>query len=117
MTQMRLATPSTRNAPRQLLQSTSAATSGGVTALPSRANACVMPCANPRRCAGVQLCIARVAVGKVAPSPNPSRTRNAISDHSPTANPVIAVATAQIVPQMKSVLRGPSRSPSQPPST
>ena len=28
---------------------------GGLTALPKRANECVMPCANPRRYAGIQL--------------------------------------------------------------
>ena len=56
------------------------ATIGGVIALPSRANACVSPCAKPRRPTGVQLCIARVATGNVAPSPMPTSTRQKNSD-------------------------------------
>ena len=116
-TQTRLTTPSTANAPRQVPHTMSAATTGGVTALPSRANECVTPWAKPRLLGGVQFCIARVAVGNVAPSPKPSATRNAISDTRPTASPVSAVATAQIAPHTSSVLRGPNRSPIRPPIT
>ena len=43
--------------------------------MPRRAKACVSPCANPRRPTAVQLCIARVATGNVAPSPMPTRRR------------------------------------------
>ncbi len=85
--------------------------------MPSRAKECVTPWAKPRLPAGVQLCIARVAVGNVAPSPKPSATRKNISDTRPVASPVNAVANAQMAPQMSSVLRGPSRSPTHPPIT
>ena len=81
-------------------------------ALPNRANACVRPCAKPRRPAGVQSCIARVATGNVAPSPTPSSTRTAKSVANPPTSPVRIVAVAQISPQMNSVRRGPTRSPS-----
>ncbi len=74
-TQSRLPAPSAMNDPRHLTTVMREATSGGVIALPTRENACVRPCANPRRSAGVQLCIARVATGKVAPSPMPSSSR------------------------------------------
>ena len=71
----RLTNPSATNEPRQVSQAISAAINGGVMALPSRAKAWVRPCAKPRLLAGVQYCIARVAVGKVAPSPKPRATR------------------------------------------
>ena len=91
------------------------AISGGVRALPTRENACVMPCANPRRSGGVQLCMARVATGNVAPSPTPSSRRTRYSDVSPPTRPVSAVADAQISPQTNSVRRAPQTSPIQPP--
>jgi len=67
----------------------------------------VSPCAKPRLVAGVQYCIARVAVGNVAPSPKPSakRARNSVA-RLPT-KPVAIVAAAQIMPHQNSVLRGP----------
>ena len=74
------------------------AISGGVMAFPSRANAWVSPCAKPRLVAGVQYCIARVAVGKVAPSPKPSATRAMNSVTSPVTKPVMMVEAAQIKP-------------------
>jgi hypothetical protein len=49
--------------------------SAGVSALPSRENAWVMPWANPRRCDSTQYCMALVAVGSVAPTPKPRRMR------------------------------------------
>ena len=67
--------PRMTNDPRQLISVISQATSGGVRALPRRALECVIPCANPRLPSGVQSDMARVAVGNVAPSPNPSITR------------------------------------------
>ena len=94
-----LATPSTMKEPRHDRATISHATSGGVIALPRRANAWVNPCANPRREAAVQLAIARVAAGKVAPSPNPSISLAATSETNPTAKPLHTVAPAQINPQ------------------
>src|SRR4030081_2903164 len=70
-TQIRLIQPRMMKEARQLYSAISQATSGGVTALPKRAKECVSPWAKPHRPAGVQYCIARVAVGNVAPSPNP----------------------------------------------
>ena len=98
-------------------QTISAAINGGVTALPSRAKAWVRPCAKPRLAAGVQYCIARVAVGKVAPSPKPSATRAMNNVNSPCTKPVMMVALAQIMPHQNSVRRAPKRSPTQPPIT
>ena len=115
--QTRLTKPSTTNAPRQVSQRISSATTGGVTALPSRAKEWVRPCAKPRRFAGVQYCIARVAVGNVAPSPKPSAKRATNSAARPLTKPVEMVAAAQIMPHQNSVLRGPKRSPTQPPIT
>ena len=46
--QTKLITPRITNDPRQLSATISHATSGGVSALPRRAQECVMPCAKPR---------------------------------------------------------------------
>src|SRR5436305_259143 len=73
--QTMLMIPSNTNDPRQLISVISHATTGGVRAFPNLALECVIPCAKPRRDAGVQSHMARVAVGNVAPSPNPSITR------------------------------------------
>src|SRR5438270_13087133 len=105
------------NDPRQPDQAMRATTNGGATALPMRANECVMPWAYPRFAAGTQFDMARVAVGKVAPSPIPRSTRAEKSDHRPVAAPVRIVAPAQITPEMLRVLRGPNRSAIQPPKT
>ena len=113
----RLTTPSAMNEPRQVSQAINIAIKGGVAALPSRAKACVRPCAKPRLLAGVQYCMARVAVGKVAPSPKPSATRAMNSVDRLVTKPVMMVAAAQIRPHQNRVLRGPKRSPTQPPIT
>ena len=105
------------NDPRQVSQAISTAISGGVAALPSRAKAWVRPWAKPRLLAGVQYCIARVAVGKVAPSPKPSATRAMNNVSRLVTKPVAIVETAQIKPHQNKVLRGPKRSPTQPPIT
>lgn len=94
----------------------SAAKSGGVIALPKRAKAWVMPCAQPRFVAGVQDASARVAVGNAAPSPKPSRMRAAKSEAKPLTPPIRTVAADQSVPQMTSVQRAPRKSPSHPPA-
>jgi hypothetical protein len=74
-----------------------------------------MPCAKPRQPARVQLDMARVAVGKVAPSPRPSAMRARMRPQNPLASPVKSVALDQTRPQTPSVRRGPKRSPIQPP--
>ena len=90
---------------------------GGATALPSRAKACVMPCAKPRLPGAVQFCMARVAVGKVAPSPKPRSTRARNRLMRPPTIPVRIVAEAQIRPQTRSVRLAPNLSPTDPPMT
>ena len=76
-----------------------------------------MPCAQPRRSGEVQLVIARVAVGKVAPSPRPSSARTTSSMTKLWARPVASVAPDQITAQTVSVRRAPKRSLIQPPPT
>ena len=76
-----------------------------------------MPWAKPRLPGAVQFCIARVAVGKVAPSPKPSSTRARNRLISPPTRPVRIVAEAQIMPQTRSVRRAPNLSPTEPPMT
>src|SRR5579863_7232864 len=111
----RLAAPNIANVPRQVENSSNPAMIGGVTALPIRAKECTIPCANPQLPCGVQLAIARVAVGKPAPSPNPSASRNRISDAIPVTAPVSAVDIPTSAQQIASVSLGPSQSPIQPP--
>src|SRR6059036_382235 len=114
-THARLAKPNATNEPRHVTRAISHATIGGVTALPNRANAWVMPCAKPRRPGGVHACIARGATGKVAPSPTPSRSRARNRVVRLPTSPVRIVAVAQIRPQRNKVDLGPNRSPIQPP--
>src|ERR1051325_3911799 len=62
--QRKLAVPTTTNEPRQPTQGIRRMPiSGGVSVLPSLANACVMPCAKPRFSGRVQFDMARVATG------------------------------------------------------
>src|SRR5215510_3726425 len=61
-TQTRLNSARTMNDPRQDRNAIKTATSGGVTALPIRADEWVIPCANPQLRSGVHTDIARVAV-------------------------------------------------------
>ena len=93
----------------------SAATSAGVSAFPIRLNECVMPCAKPQRPTGVQIAMARVAVGNAAPSPNPNARRTPNSDANPPTAPVSAVAAVTMAQHAASVILGPKRSPIQPP--
>ena len=93
------------------------ATTGGVIALPRRAKEWVRPCAKPRLPRSTQFCMASVAVGKVAPSPKPSSTLTRIKVMMPPVAPVRMVAAAHTAPQANKVLRGPKRSPIQPPIT
>src|ERR1700733_7908902 len=103
------------NEPRQLMSVIRAATSGGVTVLPNREQACVIPWAQPRLTGAVQLDMARVAVGNVAPSPNPRKNRPTSNLTKPPTKPVATVAPAQTTAQTANVRRAPNRSLSQPP--
>ena len=107
--------PMTTNEPRQPTSAMMATTMMGVSELPRRENEWVMPCAKPRRRVSTQCCMARVAVGSVAPTPKPISTRQRKSEVSPVARPVRMVAPAQTRPEMKSVLRGPNLSAVRPP--
>jgi hypothetical protein len=109
--------PNTMKAPRQLVIAINPATSGGVKAAPNRELEWVIPCANPRLPAGIQSDIARVAIGKVAPSPNPSMTRaNRIAANVLT-RPVSRVAVPQITADRVNAFRAPNRSLNHPPKT
>src|ERR1700689_968381 len=105
------------NEPRQVSHAINAAINGGVMAFPNRANECVSPWAKPLLLAGVQYCMARVAVGKVAPSPKPSATLAMNNVSRLVTKPVTIVEAAQIRPHQNKVLRGPKRSPTHPPIT
>src|ERR1700724_1080065 len=85
-THARLNNASATNEPRHEISSTSEAIRGGVRALPSRAKEWVMPWAKPQFRSGVHTAMARVAVGKAAPSPTPrtSRAKNRLM-RPPTA--------------------------------
>ena len=102
--------------PRHVTTAISHATRGGVRALPSRALEWVTPCPNPRLFAGSQSLIARVAVGKVAPSPNPSSRRAHSNAAKPLDFPVNSVATPQISAETVKVMRAPKRSLTHPPT-
>ncbi len=88
MIQLMLTAPITMKDMRQETYANNPATRSGVSALPSLAAACVMPWANPQLRAGIQSAIARVAVGKAAPSPKPNASRTATSEANPPARPV-----------------------------
>src|ERR1700736_489938 len=110
-TQIRLRSARTTNAPRHDTSPTSTAVRGGVTAFPIRADEWVMPWAKPQLRSGTHAAIARVAVGKVAPSPIPSASLAANKLASPPTAPVAAVAAHTISPLKNSVQRGPNLSP------
>ncbi len=74
-TQTKPASPTTTNEPRHVTTAISPTIRNGVSALPSREKECVMPCAKPRLRDSTQYCMARVAVGSVAPTPKPIRMR------------------------------------------
>src|SRR5437867_10420062 len=69
--QNKLTPPTIRNDPRHDTSAISVAISHGVSEFPRREDAWVMPWAKPRLDFAVQKDMARVAVGNVAPSPNP----------------------------------------------
>src|ERR1700737_641515 len=106
--QNRLASPTITNETRHETQIRSPAINGGVNALPMRANECVIPCAEPHCPSGVQLAIARVAVGKAAPSPKPNARRITMRDARPLAAPVSIVAMATTAQLTARVSRAPN---------
>src|SRR5262245_19230583 len=110
-TQIRLNSASTTNAPRQDTIQVNKAIRGGVAALPIRADEWVIPWAKPQLRSGTQTAMARVAVGKVAPSPMPRAGRAANRLASPPIAPVAAVAAHTIRPLTQSVRRAPNLSP------
>src|ERR1019366_5747818 len=112
-----LTIPTMMNEARQEYARMSNATSHGVSELPRREKACVMPCAKPRFSLGVQYDMARVAVGKVAPAPKPRMTRATNRLTMPCTRPVATVAPAQMMPHTVSALRGPNLSATHPPIT
>src|SRR6266436_10397501 len=102
--------------PRHVTDAINHATMGGVRALPSLALACVIPCPKPRFFSGSQSLIARVAVGKVAPSPNPRSKRAQTRAAKPLALPVNSVAAPQMTAEAVNAIRAPQRSLTQPPT-
>src|SRR5271166_6534655 len=109
-------TPSATKENRQENQVMSRATIGADVPAPSRPAAWVMPTAVPRAGSEVHFDSARVAAGKVAPSPMPSTKRTAKSDHNPVTAPVAMVVSDHTTPQTVSVRRAPKRSANQPPT-
>lgn len=98
-----------------MIKAISHATSGGVNAVPSREQEWVIPCAKARFSTGSQSHMARVATGKVAPSPNPSKPRANSMAPKVVVTPVSSVALPQTIAETVSVHRAPNRSLSAPP--
>src|SRR5215471_13209639 len=117
MSQPKLAIPNMTNVPRQVANINRPIINGGVKALPIRANEWTIPCAKPHFSFGVQLAIARVAVGKVAPSPNPNASLQKNKEVRPPTAPVKTVEPTTMAQQTASVRLGPNLSPIQPPKS
>src|SRR5580658_2210736 len=83
--------PTATNENRQENQIIRNATIGAEAPAPRRPAAWLRPTARPRDASGVQLDNARLAAGKVAPSPMPSTKRAATNDASPVTAPVAMV--------------------------
>src|ERR1700740_1136366 len=109
--------PSTTKETRQENQAIRRATIGADAPAPRRPAACVIPTATPREASEVQLDNARVAAGKVAPSPMPSTRRTENSEASPPTAPVTIVVIDQVSPQTARVRLAPKRSASHPPTS
>ena len=92
-----------------------ATTMPGVSAAPNLDPACVDPCANPRSEGSIQCDRDRVAMGNAPASPKPNSARHAIMDAAFHASAVAEVKIDHQVTIRASALRGPIRSPSQPP--
>src|ERR1700722_7804956 len=115
MAHAKLMIPRITNELRQVTKAINQTIRGGVTALPSRAQEWVMPWAKARLPGGVQSLMARVAAGKVGPSPKPSMTRAKNIITRQVTRPVRDVAKAQITAEIVSARRAPKRSLTQPP--
>src|ERR1700733_13175494 len=100
MAHAKLMIPRITKEPRQVTKAINQTIRGGVTALPSRAQEWVMPWAKARLPGGVQSLMARVAAGKVAPSPKPSMTRAKIIIARLVNSPASEGAKAQITPEV-----------------
>src|ERR1700692_2918797 len=105
---IRLTRPMATKEPRQVTKAIRVTTKGGVMALPMRALAWVMPCAKPAFSPGSQDAIARVATGKVAPSPRPSSTRAAINVAKLPTMPVKIAAAADQSPPCTEAITEPA---------
>src|SRR5438309_3331166 len=81
-TQAELTMPKIANDPRHVSSTAIQAISGGARAFPIREKECVTPWAKPQRLSGIQLLIARVAVGKVVPRRNPTPAERQIAPES-----------------------------------
>src|ERR1035438_5576434 len=95
MSRRRLATPRITKELRHETNPSSRDIRGRVSALPMRPKEWVMPCPKPQLRAGVQLDMARVAVGKAAPSlkPRPRRSKN--NETNPPVAPVNIVQRSE----------------------
>src|SRR5271166_4635554 len=109
--------PSAANENRQENQVIRRATIGAAVPAPARPAAWVAPIAVPRASIGIHFESARVAAGKVAPSPMPRTRRTPNSDLSPVTVPVAIVVIDHTRPQTVSVRRAPKRSANQPPTS
>src|ERR1041385_8171074 len=107
--------PKNTNAQRHDTNENTHATSNGVNAPPQRALSHIMPCARTRSTAGSQIVKAFVKLGKHPASPIPKQNRQATSEIMFHAQPVAAVKADHMSTTRISTLRGPMRSPSQPP--
>ena len=82
------------NEGRQERSAISPETTSAVDQWPTREKVCVIPCAKAHRPIGVHTDMARVAVGKAAPSPMPSSIRARNNDASPPTAPGSLTAVA-----------------------
>jgi hypothetical protein len=99
----------------QLYMPINVATSTGVIAPARREPAWVVPWAMPRSPGSIQRDSARLEIGKAPASPMPIRNRQAISIGSEEAMPVRNVKTDHHTTTLAKAMRGPTRSPNQPP--
>src|SRR5579863_7251374 len=90
---------------------------GGPMAAPKRLAAWLTPCTKPRSSRGYHICMARVAVGNAPASPTPSEKRIPQKEEKPNARVVRKAMTVRYVMIAERTLRGPKRSPNQPPGT
>ena len=90
-------------------------TNSGVKAPPQRAPSHSMTCARVRSWSGNQIMNALVRFGKQPASPMPKQNRAMTREARFQTYPVAAVKTDHMITTRINTLRGPIRSPSQPP--